>query len=292
MRQQTVSLEPPQGSSRRRYDLSCRNAPVWRAPVPVPSAAIELLEPLARRSVTEIWRARAVSDGATCVVKRVAPSYAGHRGAQRLVEREHEFLSAACGDGVVRTMGLVALDRGPGVVLEYLPGGDLVALAGAHPRYWAEAARDVAAALLRLHARGIVHRDVKPRNVLLDAAGGAQLIDFGSAQRAGAPTPAGGTTAGYRRAPAAATVGPAEDVDAFAALLFELLAGRPPFGADDTGKRPATCASASLGSPVRDRGPDVAALARATTAALERSAQEPAPTLEVFREMLNTMAER
>src|SRR5262249_20221640 len=116
------------------------------------------------------------------------------------------------------------------LALEYLPGGDLVALAGAHPRHWLWAARDVHAALEHVHACGYAHRDVKARNVLFDADGRARLIDFASALPLGARATNGGTTAAHRSAARTATVSSADDTYAFAVLLYELVAGRLPYG--------------------------------------------------------------
>ena len=92
--------------------------------------------------------------------------------------------------------------------------------------------RGVHAALAHLHARGFVHRDVKARNVLFGADGRARLIDFASALPRGAVRAA---RRHHRRAFARpgredAAVEPSDDAYALAVLIYELLAGRLPYG--------------------------------------------------------------
>jgi serine/threonine-protein kinase len=97
-------------------------------------------------------------------------------------------------------------------------------------------AAELGDALDALHAAGVVHRDVKPSNILLDANGGAQLADFGLARGAAVtlltlPGQVLGTIDYLapelvRGEPAS----PASDLYAFACVLFECVAGSPPFG--------------------------------------------------------------
>ena len=97
------------------------------------------------------------------------------------------MLAAARHGYVVETYGLIEHDGVCALALQYLPGGDLVSLAGVDPRHWLRAAYAVHAALTHLHSLGYAHRDVKARNVLFDARGRARLIDFASALPLGAP---------------------------------------------------------------------------------------------------------
>ena len=84
--------------------------------------------------------------------------------------------------------------------------------------------------LAAAHARGVVHRDYKPENVLVDGAGASKLTDFGIAARAGDRAMAAGTLA---YAPpeqfAGGPASPAADVYAATATFYECLTGRPPF---------------------------------------------------------------
>jgi serine/threonine protein kinase len=246
---------------------------------------------LAAGPVTEVWHAR-TSDGRRCIAKFPVASWAGHPGAARLIEREWEFLECAARPGIIPAIGLIQMRAGPGLLTEYLAGGDLVPLAGSHPRQWAAAVREVALVLAGIHDEGIVHRDIKPRNVLFDSAGRATLIDFALAMSIGETSRAGGGTPAYQRRShrQGAAASPADDVHAFAAMVYELLCGELPFGLRPTLRALETPPMSPFHkAPALAEDPKIAALAELTQVALSERSAEPARALAVFQLALHAI---
>jgi hypothetical protein len=128
------------------------------------------------------------------------------------------------------------------IAMEHVAGGsleDLLARRGAlEPAEATLLASQVADALAAAHGRGIVHRDIKPQNVLIGEAGKAKVADFGIALAASASTTSGTNrvfgTASYMSPEQAmgGQVGPTSDLYSLGVVLYEMLTGRVPFEAE------------------------------------------------------------
>jgi eukaryotic-like serine/threonine-protein kinase len=128
----------------------------------------------------------------------------------------------------------------PFVALELLEGGGLDASLGGNPQPGRPSARMVATLARAVHAAhqaGVVHRDLKPSNVLFARDGTPKITDFGLAKHLeeDGPTETGQVLGSPCYIPPeqargeAKDVGPAADVHALGAILYEMLTGRPPF---------------------------------------------------------------
>lgn len=131
----------------------------------------------------------------------------------------------------------------PFLALEFVAGGNLARTIAAEPmsqRAAAELVARVARAVAYAHAHGILHRDLKPGNILLGSPGEPKIADFGLAKlidSSDGPTRTGWVigTPEYmapEQAAAAGSVGVAADIYGLGAILYELLTGRPPFRAE------------------------------------------------------------
>jgi hypothetical protein len=186
-----------------------------------------------------VYRAFQPSFRRTVAVKVLAtPSL--DRAARERFERECQAMGTLADHPHIVTIygsGYTRQGR-PYLVMAYLPGGSLQDRVDHHgPVRWQEAtlyAVHLAGALETAHRAGIVHRDIKPGNVLLSAYGEAQLTDFGIARISGGhETRSGLITASMAHAPPEVLDGHrptvTADVYALASTTFELMFGRPAF---------------------------------------------------------------
>jgi WD40 repeat protein len=189
-----------------------------------------------------VYKARQVSLNRLVALKMILAG--GHAGAEerRRFLAEAEALAAIRHPGIIEVHDFGTHEGLPFFALEYCEGGSLADRLSGTPLPPREAAGIVAQlgrAVQAAHEQGIVHRDLKPANVLLGAGGALKVTDFGLAKRS---QPGGGLTQtgavmgtpsymAPEQAAGAKDVGPAADVYALGAILYECLTGRPPFKA-------------------------------------------------------------
>jgi tetratricopeptide (TPR) repeat protein len=190
----------------------------------------------------EIFRAEDEELGRTVAIKVLAERYARDESLRARFTREALAAARLSGEqGTVTIFDVGEWQGRPFIVMEFLGGGSLEErLRGGAPPVddvltWIDQA---AAALDAAHRRGVVHRDVKPGNLLLDQDGDVRVADFGIASATGLHSlTLTGTvlgTAGYL-APEQARgerATPASDRYALAVVAYELLTGRRPFESD------------------------------------------------------------
>jgi eukaryotic-like serine/threonine-protein kinase len=247
-----------------------------------PQGRYRLVRRIATGGMGEVWQADDTVLGRRVAVKVLVEELAADERATRRFVREARATARLAHPNVARVFDFGRDGDLPFLVMELLEGETLATRVASGPLPPAEAARIAAAvadALDAAHQRGIVHRDVKPSNVMLTRDGEVKVLDFGIAAAADETYSTTGSglyaTVGYvspeRVAGEPAT--PASDIYSLGAVLYELLCGRPPF----SGPSPALVARAHLRDqpvPVRQLAPWVPArLAEACEAAL---AKEPA----------------
>jgi predicted Ser/Thr protein kinase len=214
----------------------------------------EILSAIGAGGMGEVYRARDRRLDRTIAIKVLAPNLSGHSEHRQRFEREARTVAALSHPHICPVYDMGAHDGLDYLVMEYLEGENLAARVARAPLPIDEALRyaiQIADALDQAHRHGVVHRDLKPGNIMLTKAG-AKLLDFGLAKvyesREGAP---GSLTA----APTATTpltgqgliVGTLQymapeqlegrdadaraDIFAFGLVLYEMIAGKRAFEA-------------------------------------------------------------
>ncbi|GAA0943970.1 hypothetical protein GCM10009558_058940 [Virgisporangium aurantiacum] len=204
-----------------------------------------LVDRLGAGGMSVVWRGHDDVLGRPVAVKLLAPKYATDPASRERIRSEARAAARLNHPNItdVYDYGESEVDGHtvPFVVMELVEGVQLDDHLADGPMPWraaVELCAQVAAALAAVHERGLVHRDVKPANIMLTAIG-AKLVDFGISAEAGDTSEGPGQVFGTPAylAPERLDGGPADaasDVYAFGLVLYKALAGDLPWDADTT----------------------------------------------------------
>jgi tetratricopeptide (TPR) repeat protein/tRNA A-37 threonylcarbamoyl transferase component Bud32 len=226
-------------------------APDLKSPTPwqtgaelprIPGYEVEAL--LGRGGMGLVYKARQRRLNRFVALKMlITGAYAGPRERARF-QREAEGVASLRHANFVQVYDVGDHEGWPYYTMELLDGGSLAQALAGTPQPASQAAGLVATlaeAMQVAHQGGIVHRDLKPANILLAADGTPKIADFGLARHfnqepaltlSGARIGTPSYMAPEQVTGTGAAIGPATDIYALGALLYEILTGRPPFRAE------------------------------------------------------------
>ncbi len=242
-----------------------------------------LMELLGQGGMATIYRAHDEQLNRDVAVKLLRPEYGRDPDFGSRFRHEAQAAASLNHPNVVSVFDYGQDENGPFIVMELIDGEDIATIlrrgGPLAPRQAARLTAEVARALSAAHARGFVHRDVKPGNILLSSEGRVKVGDFGIARAvAEAQMTLPGTTLGsvhyfspeQARGEQATT---ASDVYSLGIVLFEVLTGRRPFEGDSA----ASIAIARLSGPAPDPSAVRAGIPPALVAIVSRAmAPDPA----------------
>jgi serine/threonine protein kinase len=202
-----------------------------------------LLRHMVTGQTSQVWEVVENASGRHYAMKLLLPEKVHDSVHRQFLFHEAEVGKELAHPNIIR---IVRVDRGkdnPHIVMEYFPGGNLkLRIMRKEQDFLREKATDIlkqaATGLAFMNAKGWVHRDVKPDNVLVTSGGDVRLIDFALAQR----IPTGMAKLFFRKSKPQGTrsyMSPEQilakpldgraDVYSFGAMCYELVASRPPF---------------------------------------------------------------
>ncbi|HEX7082228.1 MAG TPA: serine/threonine-protein kinase [Gammaproteobacteria bacterium] len=200
------------------------------------------LEKLSATEHSAVYLAERETDRERVILKvlRQVPDLSEGIGAFDRFLQEYELIADLHHPNIVRIYDLGVSDEHAHIAMEYLPGGDLRQRiqSGIDESDAIKWARQIASALAKVHSVGILHRDLKPGNIMLREDRSIALIDFGLAKRMRLEQEITGSGeifgTPYYMSPEqghAAEVDPRSDIYSLGVILFEMLTGEKPYRA-------------------------------------------------------------
>ena len=203
-----------------------------------------ILEEIGRGGMGVIYRARQRHSKRIVALKRVLGYHSDSRETLERFRREAEAAASLDHPNILPIYEVGEADGLPFFTMKLATGGSLQRVATAvssDPRQCVRLLAKVARAIAYAHRQGILHRDLKPGNILLDGRGEPMVSDFGLAKWMEANTDltrslaifgTPGFIAPEQAAGPAAALTPSAEIYSLGAILFDLLSGRPPFLGD------------------------------------------------------------
>jgi len=258
---------PAQRPARRASSAAGRDVPTSDIPLGSVFAGCRVEEVIGHGDMGVVYRAQELALQRPVALKLILPEHSGNERFRERFRRESMIAAAIDHPNVIPIFDAGDEDGVLYITMRLVEGTDLRALIAAEgdiePLRAARIVRQVGAALDAAHARGMLHRDVKPSNVLLARDDHVYLSDFGLAKRADS---AGGLTRQGSIIGRAAYVAPEQilngpvdartDVYALGCLLFEALTGEAPFARWEQGPAALAPLDAPRPSPLELR-PDL-----------------------------------
>lgn len=261
---------------------------------------------LGRGGMGVVYAADDTALGIPVALKMIDPALARDASFVRRFQAEARAMARLPSPHIVRVMAMRQTEVGVFIVMEYVDGGTLHDRMQHGPMPWTEVwpyVREVLLALEKAHQVGVIHRDIKPRNIMLTADGTVKVTDFGLAkvvaEEAGATVTQGVAGTLLYMSPeqvrAASDMDTRADLFSLGLMLYEMLAGRLPFDRD-AGEFAVMRAIAEepFPPPTKFESSIPAPVARAVMKALEKDRDKryanPTEMREALQQLANTPA--